>query len=255
MRIAIVNCDQRMQEVYFSLSHDYETIAINEFTSFDRFDGADALVLPVKGLTTTGSLYTMGKELAFPSSFWEKMREKPIFTGIRQDFLNDFPNVHYYMEDPLLKTQNAVYTAEGTLYLLMDHTGMSIKDLKVDVIGYGLCGKEIVSWLGDLSVPYRIVRRTCEEEANCISAEEYRHVPCGDVIINTSIAPMLDHALLSQWQKRPLIIDIATPDVIDYDAALSLGIRVIKAGNLPAQVAYESAGKRIADYVRGKLDW
>lgn len=255
MRIAIVNCDQRMQEVYFSLSHDYETIAINEFTAFDRFDGADALVLPVKGLTATGSLYIAGKELAFPSSFWKKMRDVPIFTGIKQDFLNDFPHVHYYMEDPQMKAQNAVYTAEGTLYLLMDHTGRSIKDLRVDVIGYGLCGKEMVSWLNALHIPTRIVRRTCMGEAHCISVEEYRHIECGDVIINTSIAPVVDRDLLNCWKKKPLIIDIATPDVIDYDTALSLGIRVIKAGNLPAQVAYESAGKGIADYVRGKLDW
>lgn len=253
VRIAIVNCDRRMQEVYFALSHDYETVAINEFTMFDRFDGADALVLPVKGLTATGSLYTGGKELAFPTYFWQKMREVPIFTGIKQDFLNDFPNVYYYMEDPQMKAQNAVYTAEGVLYLLMDHTGQSIKDLQVDVIGYGLCGMQIESWLKDLHIPTRIVRRTCMGEGNCISVEEYRREECGDVIINTSIAPVIDRALLHRWKKKPLIIDIATPDVIDYDAALTLGIRVIKAGNLPAQVAYESAGKRIAEYVRGRL--
>lgn len=255
VRIAIVNCDQRMQAVYFALAHDYEMIALNEFTAFDRFDGADALVLPVKGLTASGNLSSEGKDLTFPSGFWQKMREAEIFTGIRQPFLNGFPHVHYYMEDPQLRAHNAVYTAEGVLYLLMDHTGKSIKDLEVDVIGYGLCGREIVSWLNDLHIPTRIVRRACAGEAHCISAEAYRHEECGDVIINTAIGPLIDRELIQRWKKKPLIIDIATPDVIDYGAALTHGIRVIKAGNLPAQVAYESAGRRIADYVRGNLDW
>lgn len=255
MRVAVVNCDRRMQEVYFALSHEYETIAINEFSDLNRFDRADALVLPVKGLTASGSLFAGGKELVFPSSFWEAMHDVPIFTGIRQAFLADFPHVHYYMEDPRIKAGNAVYTAEGVLYLLIDHTGSCIKDLSIDVIGYGACGKEIVSWLRDLHVSTRMVRRICEGEANCISVEEYRHSECADVIINTSIAPLMDRELLESWKKKPLIIDIATPDVIDYDTALRLGIRVVKAGNLPAQVAYESAGKLIAAYVRGKLAW
>ena len=39
----------------------------------------------------------------------------------------------------------------------------------------------------------------------------------------------------------------------DYAAAVRLGIRVIKAGNLPEMVAYESSGKSISEFVRGKL--
>ncbi len=255
MRIAVVNSDRRMQAVYFALSHDFETVAINAFTDFDHFAGADALVLPIKGLTATGSLYTGKEELVLPASFWEQMRNARIFAGITQEFLSDFNDVHYYMEDDTIKKRNALYTAEGVLYLLIDHTGSCIRDLHVDVIGYGLCGREITAWLRALGVTVRIVRRVCAQEEACISVEEYRHVPCGDVIINTSIAPLLDRTLLESWNTKPLIIDIATPDVIDYDAALHLGIRVVKAGNLPAQFAYESAGHLIADYVRGNLDW
>ncbi len=255
LRIAVVNCDKRMQEVYFHLSHDYETIAIHAFTDFDRFNGADALVLPVKGLTDSGSLMVKGKEIRLPASFWQKMKDKPIFAGIPQDFLHDFAHVCYYMEDASIKAQNAVYTAEGVLYLLIDHTGACIKDLQVDVIGYGLCGREIVTWLRDLHIPVRIVRRPCGGEENCISVEQYRNATCGDVIINTSIAKVIDRHMLETWEKKPLIIDIATPDVIDSDAALRCGVRLIKAGNLPAQVAYESAGQLIAEYVRGKLNW
>lgn len=254
MKIAIVNSDRRMQEVYFDLSHDYETMLINEYTNFDRFDGADVLVLPVKGLTSTGSLYTQGKELILPENFWNLFSDKIIFAGIPQSFLtsNSF-NVHYYMQDEGLKQNNARYTAEGVLFLLIDNTSRCIQDLQVDVIGYGACGKEIVKWLEALGVEVRIVRRVKDEDERSIDVATYRKSSCGDVVINTSISKVLDHDVLTSWKKKPLILDIATPDVIDYSTAQQVGIRVIKAGNLPTMVAYESAGKAIATYIRGKL--
>lgn len=253
MKLAIVNSDQRMQEVYFDLSKDHEIVLINEFTDFDRFNGADACILPVKGLTSTGSLYAQGKELVLPASFWDSIREVEIFTGIPQAYLRDFPHVHYYMQDELVKQKNAVYTAEGVLFLLIDNTGKCIQDQLVDVVGYGMCGKEIVRWLEALHVTYRVIRRECSEDEHFLTVDHYREIECGDVIINTSISPVFDHELLCSYTKKPLIIDIATPDVIDYDTALKKGIRVIKAGNLPNMVAYESAGKLIAEYIRGIL--
>lgn len=253
MKIAVVNSDRRMQEVYFQLAREEEAILINEFTDFEKIDQIDALVLPIKGLTATGSLYSSGKELQIPAYFWDSVHDIPIFTGIRQAFLKDFPNVYYYMEDEAMKQRNAVYTAEGTLYLMMDHTAKSIKELCVDVIGYGLCGKEIVKWLQELYIPYRVIRRQCAEDEIFLSVANYRKVSCHEVIINTSVAKVIDKELLESWQIKPLIIDIATPDVIDYAAAVRLGIRVIKAGNLPEMVAYESSGKCISEFVRGKL--
>ncbi len=253
MKLAIVNSDQRMQEVYFSLANDYETVLINAYTDFDRIDDADALILPVKGLTSTGSLYASGKEIIIPKSFWQRMQEKKIFAGIPQPFLHDFPHVHYYMQDEEIKRKNAVFTAEGTLFLLIDHTGRSIQDVKVDIIGYGACGREIAKWLDALRIPIRIVRRNTDEKGRFVNVADYRKGSCGDVIINTSPSIVLDRELLTRWHNKPLIIDIATPDVIDYDAALKKDIRVIKAGNLPNMVAYESSGKLIADYVRGKI--
>ncbi len=99
----------------------------------------------------------------------------------------------------------------------------------------------------------RIVRRNTDEKGRFVNVADYRKGSCGDVIINTSPSIVLDRELLTRWHNKPLIIDIATPDVIDYDAALKQDIRVIKAGNLPNMVAYESSGKLIADYVRGKI--
>ena len=56
MKIAVVNSDRRMQEVYFQLAREEEAILINEFTDFEKIDQIDALVLTIKGLNATGSL-------------------------------------------------------------------------------------------------------------------------------------------------------------------------------------------------------
>lgn len=252
--MAIMNSDQRMQQVYFNLAKDHEMILINRFTNFDRFDGADALILPIKGLTSTGSLYASGKELVLPKSFWRTMKEQPIFVGIPQPFLDAFPTVYCYMQEEAIKKQNAIYTAEGILYLLIDHTTKALQDLVVDVIGYGACGKAITTWLQALQVKVRIIRRACNEDEPFYTCASYARMQCGDVIINTSISPLFDYDWMQRWQQKPLIIDIASGDVMDYDGALKLGIQVIKAGNLPNMVASESAGNLIAEYIRGKLD-
>lgn len=254
MKIAIVNSDQRMQQVYFNLSADHEIVLINEFTNFSRFDGADALVLPVKGITTTGSLNNGRKPLVLPESFWKFFENKPVFVGIPQPFLtHQCKQIYHYMLDAKLKKRNAQYTAEGVLFLLMDNTSKCIQDLQVDIIGYGDCGQAIETWLTALHVKCRIIRRECSEDEHFIRVEHYRTMRCGDVIINTSISSVIDHDLITAWDTKPLILDIATPDVIDYDTALKKGIRVIKAGNLPNMVAYESSGNAISEYVRGIL--
>lgn len=255
MKIAVVNSDQRMQQVYFNLSHDFDTVLLNEFTDFNRFSIPDVVVLPVKGMDMSGTLHANGKEIRIPASFWEKLdNHHVVFAGIEQPFLNQLPvNLQYYMHSPDLIARNARYTAEGVLLLLMDNTQHSILDMQVDIIGYGACGKEIAMWLQSLGVRCRIIRRSCEEDDTTVSINTWKQVACGDVIINTAPAFLIDQELMSTWDKKPLIIDIATGDVMDYPFAANVGIRIIKAGNLPNMVAHISGGNAIANYVRGVL--
>ncbi len=255
MNIAVVNNDQRMQEVYFALSHKYAVTAIHEFTNFDDVSNIDVLVLPVKGIDEEGNITANGKKLHIPSSFWENLSPSCIvFAGLAHPFLDALPcKVMYYMQDEELLLENAQLTAEGILFLLIDNTPTSIKELQVDVIGYGRCGKAIVDWLTGLGIDVRVIRREVEETKEFMSVDTWIHEEPSSVIINTSIQKILKKEVLGSWESKPLIIDIATPDVIDMDTAQVLGIRVIKAGNLPSMIAYKSAGRLIAKFVRDNI--
>lgn len=255
MKIAVVNSDQRMQAVYFNLCKTYDTYLINEFTNMDKLTIPDVLVLPMYGPDDKGVITIKGQQLAIPMSFWASLSDHTkVFCGLPNAFIREVAyDYDFYMEHDTLVEQNAVLTAEGTLCLLIDHTSQSIKDCHVDVIGYGTCGKEIVKWLEALDVPTRIVRRVCQGEANSISIDAWKAEGCGDVIINTAPAKIIDRKLMESWKPEPLIIDIASGALIDEKDAMLCGIQLIKAKALPAIYAWKSAGNIIAETIREEL--
>lgn len=255
MKIAVVTTDARMSVIYRSLSATFDTVELHKQKDFIKPDDLDVLILPVKGITEEGNLDHNGKYLEIPQAFWKGLKkEVKIFCGLPNPFLDAMPNeIIYYMKEESVLAKNAILTAEGVLFLLIDNTKQSIQKLCVDIIGYGRCGKEIHKWLKALHVNCRIIRRKVDGLSQTMCIEEWKRTKPYDVIINTSIQPIINKECVDAWKNKPLIIDIATPDVIDGEYARKKGIRFVKAGNLPALIAFESAGELIAEYVRGIL--
>lgn len=253
MKIGVICADDRLLQVSDNLSKDFTVIRIYGDTDFLALPTLDAIVFPVRGPDEFGYL-TIGEDsVKLPSSFW-KLQDKNmlVFCGMRNAYLEqEIQPKQYYMEDQEVISANAVLTAEGVLNQLIGCICKSLYDIQVDVIGYGNCGKVICDMLSNLHVDVRAVRRECENTGSFIRIDDWKE--CGDVIINTSHQKLMDEKRMSSWKKKPVILDIATPDVIDLTAAKALGIRVIKAGNLPGRFACISAGNIIADHIRGKL--
>ncbi|MEG0469516.1 MAG: hypothetical protein RR562_06360 [Longicatena sp.] len=250
MKIAVICSDDRMIQIYDNLSKSFcvmDVYNVNDLETCKR--EIDVLVLPVKGVDKEGKIACIRQK----DEFWSELKESVlIFCGLRNEFLEKLPyRTYYYMEDQGVIRDNAILTAEGVLNELIGCCARSIYDIQVDVIGYGNCGKVIYDILHNLHVNTRVIRRTCEKQEDFIEVNEY--TTCGDVIINTSIGDVLNRERMQQWTKRPVIIDIVTPDVIDMDAARELGICIIKAGNLPGRFASVTAGNIIAEFIRGKL--
>lgn len=254
MKIAIVSSDNRLQQVYKNLSMDFKTVLIDETTDFNAIVDIDVLVFPVKGCDALGYLSFGEKQIKIPSLFWTQLDPNArIITGMRNQFLDKQKQPKlYYMEDKNVVRENALLTTEGILALLIEHTKRSIFELKIDIIGYGNCGKSIYEVFRNLGLQVRVLRRECKHTKEFCPLANW--MQCGDVIINTSVQCVIDKERIHTWEKKPLIIDIATPDVIDTRTAKEVGITVLKAGNLPGRFASESAGDIIADFVRGKLN-
>lgn len=243
-----------MVQVYDNLSKDFDTIKIDKETDFLALPILDAIVFPIKGADDFGYLNMDGIRIRIPSLFWEiQNKHLCLFCGMKNAYLEKMTmKKYYYMEDEEVIRENAILTAEGVLNELIGCCDKSIYDVKVDIIGYGNCGKVIYEMLHNLHVDVRVIRRKCSEvHKDFIEIEDW--VECGDIVINTSIQKLLDEKRMQGWKKKPVIIDIATPDVLDGKAADNLNIHVIHASNLPGRFACISAGNIIASYIRGIL--
>ena len=252
MLTAVVCCDDRMLFVYKKLQRYMNVIWIDETCDLLALPPLDAIVLPVKGVDEEGYLSFQEAVLHIPSLFWKLQKDMVIFSGLPCPYLDRLPmKKEYYMKDPHVIEENAVLTAEGVLHLLITSVSKSLYEIQVDIIGFGNCGKAIYHMLKNLDIDTRVIRRECTEEKDMIKLSSWKD--CGDVIVNTSIQKVIDETRIHQWNKKPLIIDIATPDVVDQAMLQSFGVTFIKAGNLPGRFCAESAGRIIADHVRGKL--
>lgn len=253
MKLAVVCADARMECVADDLARDFCVDRLDEHTDFLALPSYQAIVFPVKGPDSFGYCKLHDQQVHIPQRFYELLdKDTLLFCGL--------PNAQlacchqpkcYYMQEEDVINGNAILTAEGVLNQLIGCIEKSLYDIQVDIVGYGHCGSVIYEMLKNLHVKVRVIRRTCEEDGDFVPLAKWKD--CGDVIIHTAIAPMIDAAHIQAWSRKPVILDIATPDVIDHLACEQRGIRIIKAGNLPGRFACISAGRIIADCVRGKV--
>lgn len=252
MITAVVCSDDRMRYVCKNLHMEMEVIAIDEQCDFLTLPHLDAIVLPVKGIDDDGHMMLYGTQMHVPSMFWQIQNDMIVFSGMETTYVSRLPlKKYYYMKDTTVIDENAILTAEGILHLLITSLAKSLYDIQVDIIGYGHCGKAIYRMLKSLDMNVHVIRRNCKENDTFIPYANWK-ARC-DVIINTSQYTLMDEKLMRSWKEKPFIIDIATPDVVDQQCAKELGIPYHKEPNLPGRFCAESAGKIIADYVRGKL--
>lgn len=253
MKIGVVCIDERMEQIASNLQKDHETHCLRNEKDFENHSQFQVLVLPIKGVNKKGNINFFESKIEVHPNFWKQLKtDTKIFCGCKNIFLEHLPQTKtYYMESPKVIHDNAILTAEGVLNQIIECNMHSIYDVNIDIIGYGNCGRVIYEMLNNLQTNVRVVRRECTENAHFIRSENWHQ--CGDIIINTSHQNLMDANRMKDWKKGVVIIDIATPDVIDLFAAEMYGIKVIKAANLPARYASISAGNIVAEFIRGEL--
>lgn len=253
MLIGVVCSDPRMQQVCDNLRKDFSVYPIHKDTNFMLIPQLDCLVFSVKGVDVDGNVKIEDEVVHIPSVFWKSQGKNLIvYTGIKTSVMQKLhAHVIYYMEDEGVVEANAILTAEGVLFELIRCTCKSMYTLCVDVVGYGCCGKAIYNMLKNLHVTVRVVRREPCKEHDFISLGEWDD--CSDIIINTSIGPSINKQHLAKWKTKPIVLDIATPDVLPLDEFATRGICCKKIGNLPGMYACITAGNIIADFIRGNI--
>ncbi len=168
-----------------------------------------------------------------------------------------------YFEREELMVFNAVPTAEGAIQIAMEETAFTINNSKCLITGNGRISKILAKMLHGLGARVTVSARKHGDLAyaqtfgySAVPICELQNVVDGfDIIFNTVPALILDRRVLSKMRKNSLVIDLASkPGGVDFDAAKSLGIKVIWALSLPGKVAPETAGDIIADTILNILD-
>ena len=167
----------------------------------------------------------------------------------------------YYKSDDLQR-KNALPSAEGALMLAMEHTDITVKDMRALVCGYGRIGSLLASMLHKMGACVTVAAR--RDETLCeIAMDGYRAVRLGenpdelgaaidssDVVFNTVPFVVLTRMVLGRVKSKPLYIEIASlPGGIDPSAARDAGIRTVFAPSIPGKYSPKSAGKYIFETV------
>ena len=275
-RILIAGGDMRQIYCANRLSQEFET----GLTGFDRdsipYDIGlpiadicspvryDCAVLPVPPIDDAVNIYTpcSSGTLTF-HALQELLTENAvIFAGKVTDRLKNALPAHEicdYMLSEELNIKNAVPTAEGAVLLALKELPVTLNGLRVLVTGLGRIGTALVRILqgfgADITAAVHNPRGAAKARLCGIRSVPTRRLGNNyDLVFNTVPKLIFDRNILEKFDSSTLFIDLASkPGGIDFDAAVSLGLKVIWALGLPGKTAPVSSGEFIAEAICSML--
>lgn len=276
-RILIAGGDMRQIYCANRLSEEYEIGIIGfdksiipecmdmSFTDVSHHKKYDYAVLPVPPLDDNGNIYTpCSSEILSPQALQGFLSENPIvFAGKPSEKLkNSFPNakISDYLLSEELNIKNAVPTAEGAVKLALEELPVTLNGLNVLIVGMGRIGTTLVRILQGfgavISVAVHSTRGAAKARLYGVKAVSTKHLGNNyDLVFNTAPKLIFDKSTLEKFNDNTLFIDLASkPGGIDFEAALSLGLKVIWALGLPGKTAPVTSGRIIAETICSMLE-
>lgn len=262
--IGVVMLDERQESCANYLERfGFKVRRIRNQSELEDVIEMNALVLPVRGVNEKEQIvfpdgtmldFRMMKKLAscgYPDIL--------VFSGTNNAIINSWnlPVVYLMTLESVIEA-NAQLTAQGVLTEILKRSKRRIQDLKIDVVGYGHCGRWIVDYLLALEVPVRLIRRNIDnpKHSNEMSLEEWQKTSIlGDIVINTAPALVINETMISSIENNPFFIDIASkPGGMDYDASAKKGLEVFVAPPLPSVYTPVSAGEILANAIKEEMN-
>ena len=170
-----------------------------------------------------------------------------------------------YFKSEALQVANALPTAEGAVFILMQKLPRTVKGLSVLVTGFGRVGEALVRLLLAMGAQVTVAARRAEvreaaAELGCAVLDLTAPDALADregrfaVIFNTVPDRLFDDDCLGALSPDTLLIDLASaPGGIDAAAAATRGIRTVWALSIPGKYAPVTAGELIAKTVEEAL--
>ena len=169
--------------------------------------------------------------------------------------------IDYYDSDAF-QISNAVPTAEGAIWTLMNHSKKTVFGSKIAVSGCGKVGKCLADRLNKLGAYVSVAARNKKDVAwamsmgmNGIGIDKLvSGTETFDCIFNTVPCNIFDAGFVEKMSKETLYIELASkPYGMDRECSELLGDRYIPAPSLPGKTAPVTAGtiigRTVADYL------
>lgn len=233
-------------------------------------ENADALVLPVSGLTPEGKIKEVreGLELTVSTELLGRLKSgAPVVVGKANEWLERVARqtgcrLIELVDDDEFAILNAIPTAEGALVVAIEASTITLHGSDVFVLGYGRCGRALARVLVGVGARVHVIERSPVKRAMATEAavnvypftDLKSKLRSADFIFNTVPSLVLTTDVLENLKPDCVIIDIASaPGGVDFAAAKALGIQAILALGLPGRYSPKTAGKILATIVPRKL--
>ncbi|MEG1662833.1 MAG: hypothetical protein RR338_02500 [Clostridia bacterium] len=215
------------------------------------------------GVATKTTTHVFAPNVLLTAKLLADTLEDSIVIGGRADneakALFNSLNITYFnmLENEEFQATNARMTAEGALATLIDHSALSLADMRVLIIGFGRTGAAMARILCDVGCLIDIATTASARPAHALAArvipaENFDFLPY-DAIINTApVSIIADHEVLTIKQSA-VYIDLASVPAINLEYARYLGLDADIYPIIPARTSPISAAKAIKNYIRGVL--
>lgn len=224
---------------------------------------ADVIILPLPCSKDGIHLFAPLCKTAIPLEelFGRIQPSQLVFGGKCQNLPAYQHRIYDYYSREELMILNAIPTAEGAVQLAMESMDTTVWGCRTLILGYGRIGKVLAETFSHLGARVTVEARK-PDQITWIALAGYQplwledlaySIDAFDLIINTVPYPLLDAGLLQKTKKSVLIIDLASCDGLDYDAAAAFNRRAVHALSLPGKVAPKTAGIFIKDTIMNML--
>lgn len=236
--------------------------------------GAEAVILPVKGVDEEGYLYAPFLEKAgekvkiTPDILENTAPDAIIYVGVASKYLQAMAvssgrKIVPVMELDPIAVPNAIPTAEGALAAAIEKSPYTVRGSRVLILGFGRVGKATAALFRSVGAKVSLCSRN-EQEIKSALAQGYdmrrysgftRVIPRSDIIINTVPSLILTDEALSHVGRNAIIIDLASkPGGVDFAAAGVRNIPVYHCLGLPGKCAPITAGEILAEGIMALLE-
>ena len=280
--IAIVGGDARQKEIahhcqlcganVYLVGFDQLTMTEPGFTKLDcdelPYEELDAIVFPVSGVGEEGVVRSSFSSKAVTLNR-DRVIELPesclLFSGIKTTWLESLQRkVIYLMDKDEIAIQNSIPTAEGVLWLLLQHTDHTIHGATILVTGFGRVGMTVARTLKALGANVICGTASSSEKARIVEMGmkplDLRNLgdrlPHCDAWINTIPSEkVFPQDVINSMSRNCLVIELASgPKAIDQQKADLLGFRYIDAPSLPGVIAPKTAGLILASSIIKRMN-